>query len=147
MVFFTPFYATFLFWNFDFSGAAYHRDSKPALLDLTCLKPYICTTQAILMHFSQSKSLKCKIFGCLLNYSWQEIKKYHFKREKVFQKAWKSAHIGFWVCWLQCTMLEFCVTSTFWVMMVFSWFLRGRFRYMVLRPGVGVELGPRSIAA
>ena len=35
------------------------------------------------------------------------------------QLAWKSAHIGFWICWLQCTMLELCVTSTFWVTMVF----------------------------
>ena len=39
--------------------------------------------------------------------------------EKVFEKAWKSAHVGFWVCQSQCTMLELCVTSTFWVMMVF----------------------------
>ena len=40
---------------------------------------------------------------------------------KSVWKAWISAHIGFWLCWLQCTMLELCVTSMFW-MMVFSWF-------------------------
>ena len=45
-----------------FSGTTYCTDSKPAVLDLACLKPYICTTQAISMHCSQSKSTKCEIF-------------------------------------------------------------------------------------
>ena len=71
------------------------------------------------MHFSQSKSIKCKIFSCLLNSPWQKMKKVNLDREKVFRKAWISAHIGFWVCWLQYTMLELCVTSTFRVIMVF----------------------------
>ena len=57
-------------WNFDFSGTAYHRDLKPVPLDLACFDPYLCATQAILMHFSQSKSTKCEIFGCLLNSPW-----------------------------------------------------------------------------
>ena len=48
-----------------------------------------------------------------------EKKDINLYREKVFGKAWISAHICFWVCWLQCTMLELCVTSMFWVMMVF----------------------------
>ena len=43
------------------------------------------------------------------------------------QLAWKSAHVAFWVCQSQCTMLELSVTSTLWVTMVFSWLLTGRF--------------------
>ena len=39
------------------------RDLKPVALDLACLKPYICTTQAISMHFSQLKSTKCEILA------------------------------------------------------------------------------------
>ena len=45
-----------------FSGTAYCTDSKPVALDLAYVKPYICATQAISMHFSQSKSTKCEIF-------------------------------------------------------------------------------------
>ena len=64
-------------------------------------------------------------FGCFLNSPCPEknwkIVNYH--REKVFAKACKCAHIGFWVCQLQCTMLELCVTSSFWVIMVFLHFL------------------------
>ena len=61
-------------------------------------------------------------------------------REKVFGKAWISAPIGFWVCWLQCTMLELCVTS----MLLsydgfFPWFLIGRSRYRVQKHGVWIE--------
>ena len=161
-------------WNCDFSGTAYHRDLKPTALDLAFLKPYICTTQAILMHFSQSKSTKCEIsawncdfsriiyckrletcgirydmpqtlymhhsshfdaffpvkinkmwnFGCFLNSPWQitEKKPINLHREKVFKKDCKSAYICFWVCHLQCTMLELCGTST-WGIMVFLHFL------------------------
>ena len=70
--------------------------------------------------FAQSKSIKCKIFSCLLNSPWpKKWKKSVWTGEKVLRKAWISAHIGFWVYWLQFTMLELCVTSTFWVMMVF----------------------------
>ena len=47
---------------------------------------------------------------------WKNI---NLNREKVFEKAWKSADTGFWVYRLQCTILDLCVTSTFWVMMVF----------------------------
>ena len=83
-----------------------------------------------------------------LNSLWQKMKKRHqFVQGKVFGKAWISAHIGFWVCWLQCTMLELCVTSMFWVMMVFSWFLTGRSRYRVHKHGVWVEWDPRRTAA
>ena len=51
--------------------------------------------------------------------NWKNV---NLHREKVFAKACKSAHIGFWVCWSQCTMSELCVTSTFWVIMVFLHF-------------------------
>ena len=55
-----------------------------------------------------------------LNSPWQKNEKnINLHREKVFRKACKSAHRGFWVYWLQCTMLELCVTSIFWVIMVF----------------------------
>ena len=47
----------------------------------------------------------------------KKIKNVNFNREKVFEKPWNFAHIGFWVCQLQCTMLELCVTSTFQVVM------------------------------
>ena len=62
------------------------------------------------------------------------------------QLTWKSAHIGFWVCWLQCTMLELCVK------IVFEWWwffliLTGRFRHRVLKHGVGVEWDARRTAA
>ena len=69
--------------------------------------------------FSQSKSTKCECFGCLLNSPYQKMKNHQFEQENSVWKAWQSAHIGFWVCWLQCTMLELCVISTFWVTMVF----------------------------
>ena len=62
-------------WNFYFPVTTYCRDSKPAPLDLPCLKPWICTTQTISMCFSQSKSTKCEIFGCLLNSPWPKKKK------------------------------------------------------------------------
>ena len=78
-------------WNFDFSGTAYHRDLKPVPLDLACFDPYLCATQAILMHFSQSKSTKCEIFGCLLNSPWPKNlkKKSQFQQGKSVQKGLK----------------------------------------------------------
>ena len=41
----------FFSWNLDLWGTAYHRHSKAAPLDSAHLKPYICTTEAISMHF------------------------------------------------------------------------------------------------
>ena len=97
--------------------------------------------------FFQVKINKKWNFGCFLNSPWQKMKnKFNLNREKVFQKACKSAHVGFWVCQLQCTMLELCVTSTFWVIMVFLHFT-GRSRYRVLKHGVGVKWDPRRTAA
>ena len=52
------------------------------------------------MHFSQSKSTKCEIFGCLLDSLDKKMKKVNLYRGKVYKKAWNSAHIGFWVCYL-----------------------------------------------
>ena len=99
------------------------------------------------MHFDQSKSIKCELFGYLLNSPWQKMKNVNLYREKVFEKAWKSAHIGFWVCQLQCTMLELCVRSTLLSYDGFSWFLTAKFRHRVLKHCVGVELDPRRTAA
>ena len=75
--------------HFGLPGTAYHRGSKPVPLDSACLKTYICATQAILMHFSQSKSTKCKMLGCLLNSPWQKNeKKNHIKFNRdVIEKA------------------------------------------------------------
>ena len=53
-----------------FLGTTYHRDSKPVAFDLACLKPYICATQAISMHFFQSKSTKCEIYAWNCDFSW-----------------------------------------------------------------------------
>ena len=63
-------------------------------------------------------------FGCFLNSPWQKTeKKCQFAQGKSVHKGLQiCAHIGFWVCQLQCTMLELCVTSTFWVIMVFLHF-------------------------
>ena len=122
-----------------------HRDSKAFGKGLQIL--HIHAIQAIWMHFSQVKINKKWNFGCFLNSPWQKMKnKFNLNREKVFQKACKSAHVGFWVCQLQCTMLELCVTSTFWVIMVFLHFT-GRSRYRVLKHGVWVKWDPRRTAA
>ena len=51
--------------NCDFSWTNYHRDLQQVPLDSACLKPYICTTQAISMHFSQSNSTKHEIYATL----------------------------------------------------------------------------------
>ena len=56
------------------------------------------------------------VYWTPLDKKWK--KNVNLNIEKVFEKAWKSAHIGFWICQLQCSMLELCVTSTFWVMRV-----------------------------
>ena len=76
-------------WNFGFSATTYHWVSKPVPLDLACLKSYIHTTQAISMHFSQSKSTKCKFLGCLLNSPCQKNKKTSILRGQSVQKGLK----------------------------------------------------------
>ena len=55
------------------------------------------------------------VYWTPLDKKWKIVNLYS---KKVFKKAWKSAHIGFWICRSQCTRLELCVTSTFWVMRV-----------------------------
>ena len=102
-------------------------------------------------HFNALFPVKLKKmwkFGCFLNSPWQKTEEnINFHRERVFRKAWKFAHIGFWVCQLQCTMLQLCVTSTFWVINGFSAFVMGRSRYWVLKHCVGVKCDPRRTAA
>ena len=79
------------------------------------LKPFLCIFPS-----QNQQNVKFWLFPKLpLIKNWRNI---NLCREKVFTKACKSAHIGFWVCLLQCTMLELCVTSTFWVIMVFLHF-------------------------
>ena len=72
--------------------------------------------------------------------------KCQFEQGKMFEQACICAHIGFWVCQLQCTMLELCMTSTFWVIMVFLHFFTGRFTHRVLKHCVVVEWDPRRTA-
>ena len=97
--------------------------------------------------FSQSKSTKCEILAVSLAPPDKKTEKnVKLHREKVFTKACKSAHIGFWVCQSQRTMLEHCVTY-FFSYYGFSAFFIGRSRYWVLQHGVGVKWGPRRTAA
>ena len=132
-------------WNCDFSGTAYCRDSNLWHWIWHALNPRYMPFKP-LDAFFQSKSTKSEILAVSLtppDKKWKN--KFNLNREKVFQKACKSAHVGFWVCQLQCTMLELCV-STFWVIMVFLHFT-GRSRYRVLKHGVGVKWDPRRTAA
>ena len=131
--FFTPFYATCLlkFWCF--------RNCLLWRLE-TCAIGF-GTPQTLNMHhsshfnaFAQSKSSKMwKFLAVCLTPPDKNEKNINLYNDKVLRKAWKSAHIGFWVCWLQFTMLELCVTSTFWVMMVF---LNSLWQKMKKRPSI-----------
>ena len=85
-------------------------------------------------------------FDCFLNSPNQTLKNVNLHREKVFAKACKSAHIGFWVCWSQCTVLKLCVTSTF-QLLWFLYIFMGRSKYRVLKHGVGVKWDTRRNAA
>ena len=97
-------------------------DSKPAALDSACLEPKIHATQAISMHFPSHNQQNVK-YGYFLNSPWKKkLKKCQFAQGKSVCKGFQSAHIGFWIYQLQCTMSELCVTSTFWVIMVFLHF-------------------------
>ena len=99
------------------------------------------------MHCSQSKSKNVKFWPfpeLPLTKNWKNINSH---RERMFTKTCKSARIGFWVCQLQCTMLQLCVTSTFWVIKGFSAFVMGRSRYRVLKHCVEVKCDPRKTAA
>ena len=83
--------------------------------------------RAILRLLNHARRLKFCCCCCWWQWHWhwcskqtpqtKDKKNVNFNREKVFEKPWNFAHIGFWVCQLQCTMLEHCVTSTFWVVM------------------------------
>ena len=69
--------------------------SKPALLDLACLKPYIHATQAISIYFLSQNQQNVKFLAvCLTAHDKNKKKNVNFNREKVFKKTWKSPHIG-----------------------------------------------------
>ena len=122
-------------WNCNFLGTTYHRDSKPVVWIWHASNLKYCTTQAISMHCSQSKSTKCEILAI----SWAlppDMKKHPISWKECITETCKSARIGFWVCQLQCTMLQLCVTSTFWVINGFSAFVMGSSRYWVLKHSV-----------
>ena len=84
------------------------------------------------------------VYWTPLDKKWKIVNLYN---QKVFKKAWKSAHIGFWICRSQCTRLELCVTSTFWVMRVSLNFLTERFRHRVMKHGAWVEWNAGMSAA
>ena len=120
----TPLYATYLL-NIWFSGTTYHRDLKQVPLDLAHCNPKFTPLKPFQCILTSQNQLKCEIFGYLLNSPWQKMKNMSIcTRKNVFEKAWKSAHIGFLVCQLQCTMLELCVRSTFvelwWFFLIFD---------------------------
>ena len=66
--------------------------------------------------------------------NWKNV---NLHREKVFAKACKSAHIGFWVCWDKYFLSDYG----------FFAFLMGRSRYRVLKHSIGVQWDPRRTAA
>ena len=68
---FEPAFLLCVSWNCDFSWTAYHRDWQQVPLDSACLKPEMCTTEAILNHLCQSISTKCEIFAW--NCDFQEL--------------------------------------------------------------------------
>ena len=82
------------------------------------LKPFWCIFP------SQNQQKYENFLAVLLNSPNKKFKKMSILTgEKVFKKAWKSAHVGFWVCQLQCTTLETFVWQVlFWLMMVFLYF-------------------------
>ena len=79
-------------------------------------------------HFDAFFSVKINkiwTFSCYFSSSWQKWKKKHqFEHGKSVRKGLKICTLGFWVCQLQWTMWELCVTSPFWVMRVFLYFDR-----------------------
>ena len=129
-------------WNFNFSVTAYHRDLKPVPLDLACFDPYLCATQAILMHFSQSKSTKCEIFGCLLNSPWpKNLKRSQFQQGKSVQKGLENLQQYRFVG-VQCTMLELWMWQAFLsYLMVFLDFWEEGLDIGFWIHGVGVIIG------
>ena len=74
------------------SGTTYHRDLKPAALDSACLKLQICTTQAILMHFSQSKWTKCEICAVSWTPPDKKLKKMSIGTGKKCSKRLANLH-------------------------------------------------------
>ena len=72
-------------------------------------------------------------FGCLLNSPWQKTEKnVNLPREKVFAKASKSVHIGFWVCRLHNALCENFVWQVLFELLWFFCIFMGRSGYRVL---------------
>ena len=80
-----------------------------------------CTLRSDIPPSQNQKNVKFWLFPELpLTKKW---KKCQFSQGKSVHKGLQTCtYIGFWVCQSQCTVWEFCVTSTFWVNMVFLHF-------------------------
>ena len=130
-----------------FLGTTYHRDMKPAVLDLACLRHYICATQAISIHFFPVKINKCEFFTV----SWTPPDK-NWKQHQLSQG--KSFHKDLQICtyrFLGMPIAMHFVTTLcdkyFLSYYGFSAFVMGRSRYWVLKHGVRVKCDPRRTAA
>ena len=132
---------TIFAWNCNFLGTI----SKPVVLDLAQLNMHHSS------HFNALfpvKMPKCEILAVSWTPPDKKLKKPSICTGKKCSQRLANLHIqGFWVCQLQCTMLQLCVTSTFWVINGFSAFVMGRSRYRVLKHCVGVKCDPRRTAA
>ena len=134
-------------WNFDFSETAYCRDLRQVPLDLAHLKSEIHATQAILMHFSQSKSTKWEILGCFLNYPNNKWKKMSICAGKGVWKDLKICTYRFLEMPITMHYVRTLCDKYFLRYYGFPWYLIGRFRHRVLKHGVRVEWDPRRTTA
>ena len=100
--------------------------------------------------FPWSKSEQNVTFSAVFSTPSDKNWKIHvtLHREKAILQRLANLHIQAILQYSQsqCTMLELCVTSTFWVIMVFCIFM-GRSTYRVLKHDVGVKWDPRRTAA
>ena len=95
--------------------------SKPALLDLACLKPYIHATQAILIYFLSQNQQNVKFLAVCLTANDKNKKNVNIQQGKSVQEDLKICTYRFFV--VQCTMLELCVTSIselWWFFLIFE---------------------------
>ena len=67
--------------------------SKPALLDLACLKPYIHATQAILIYFLSQNQQNVKFLAVCLTAHDKNKKKMSFLTGKRCSKRLENLHI------------------------------------------------------
>ena len=71
-------------------------------------------------------------------------KNINFNREKVFKKSLNMYMYMFLGMLIEMHYVRTCVTSSFWVIMVFLDFFPGRSKCRVLKNGVGVKMGPKD---